>query len=478
MIPILLFACAFLAVEAADDTAAIATAPIEACDAERVFWGDLKFQGDDIETGLRALTAEFDAVGGDLYVLQSTATNLEGARGLRCVGGRLYLGSNSELESLSGLDDLEYVGEGVDVSSNPKLVDLAGLGALHTIGGALNLDDNVAMTSTRGLDNLAAVEKIELTALPALVDIDGFESLESIGTVRFQVLPFLGDLSGLASLRSADTFVLSNIRILPSLSGLVALETVGDFSLDDVPGLVQLGALPALRTIDTLSVSNGGLRTLAGLEGVAEIGYMKLHYLPEFLSVDGLSGLHSVRDLSFHSVPKLHSLTGLATASGLEHVYVRYADSLTSLDGLPAVNPEVEFTLYMVDCRAFSDLSALAGVRRFDSLHLQKIGQLTSLAGLESAESAAKVSFTANPLLVSLGGLDALAAVGIDPAHAGYVLIEDNPLISSLIGWNTLREVAGSLSVSGNASLPQADVETWAANIDVGGSITLDGNAP
>lgn len=99
------------------------------------------------------------------------------------------------------------------------------------------------------------------------------------------------------------------------------------------------------------------------------------------------------------------------------------------------------------------------------------------MAGLEFAETASGVTLEANAHLASLSGLDALASVGTEDGQLGSVVIEYNPLLASLVGWNALRQVGGDLMVSDNASLPQADAETWAAQIEVEGSVTLSGNA-
>lgn len=116
-------------------------------------------------------------------------------------------------------------------------------------------------------------------------------------------------------------------------------------------------------------------------------------------------------------------------------------------------------------------------MRRFDSLYLHDLAGLTSLHGLESAETAGDVTITTNPLLASLDGMGPLTSVGMEEPNAdSNVEIEDNPLLTSVAGWSALREIGGSLSVTGNTSLAAVEAEAWAAGISVGANTTVKEN--
>jgi hypothetical protein len=110
---------------------------------------------------------------------------------------------------------------------------------------------------------------------------------------------------------------------------------------------------------------------------------------------------------------------------------------------------------------------AVLSFTKAENLAARALAQLTSLAGLRVADVAGTLTVEANPVLVSLDGLQALARVG------GSVYVRENPkLIDTMPLTRTLAAVGGDVEVVGNPLLCNPGVGT--DTVDIAGTVTVD----
>lgn len=122
----------------------------------------------------------YTEITGFLFISGNDITDLTPLNSLTAVG-RLGIGSNPALTSLSGLDNLTFVGDELDISSNPVLTSLSGLDNLTNVG-LLWITNNPALTSLSGLNNLTIVGySFVISKNDALASLAGLDNLTGVG---------------------------------------------------------------------------------------------------------------------------------------------------------------------------------------------------------------------------------------------------------------------------------------------------------
>ena len=127
-------------------------------------------------------------------------------------------------------------------------------------------------------------------------------------------------------------------------------------------------------------------------------------------------------------------------------------------------SPDVYFSAYSVEqLAAFSDCTVLVGRFQEDSVRdLEDFAALRNVTRIEGVLNVFR-----SPGFVTLHGLDNLEVV------QGDVFIHLNENLVSIAALGKLRSVTGNLMIANNDRLPQAEVESVAAPITVGGTKTL-----
>ena len=149
-----------------------------------VLEGDLTLGGPDI-TSLAPLAGLSQV--GNLIISNTSLTDLSGLEGLTVITGPLQLYQNNSLVSLNGLQNLGAV-ESIDIRECENLADITQLGNITSTPGDGASDGNVvirdcyALTSLEGLHNISSVNSycwIEHNS--ALTDLQGLRSLKYCG---------------------------------------------------------------------------------------------------------------------------------------------------------------------------------------------------------------------------------------------------------------------------------------------------------
>ena len=98
----------------------------------------------------------YTAITGNLSIVDTSLTSLEGLECLNHVGGNLYIDNNDSLTNLEGLNNLTSVG-GLYIRYNDSLTSLEGLNNLTSVGGSLYIVFNDSLTSLEGLSRLCFI---------------------------------------------------------------------------------------------------------------------------------------------------------------------------------------------------------------------------------------------------------------------------------------------------------------------------------
>lgn len=257
------------------------------------------------------LTITFDA---DLQALSS----------LRSLFGTLTIDPASEpLSSLAGLENLQLV-SGNLILSNLGVSSLASLTGLQTVGAeqglGLTLMGAPRLRDLSGLENLRALDSLNVIGLPRLSSLSGLGSLgRKMQVVMLQSLPALGGEIPIL----ADTLTLDNTGIV-SFSALqgasltlsnnlqltdVAVYNVDQLVLDHNPKLVSFtlpaSAATAMSRLEV--IGNASLQSIVDAGQLTTMGFLTVNENPVLQAVS-LPWLQSLNVFQVIRNPSLASI--------------------------------------------------------------------------------------------------------------------------------------------------------------------------
>lgn len=223
--------------------------------------GDVLILGSDITNlnGLSVLTE----VQGDLDIGSGNygnpyLTDITGLGNLTTIGGRLYVSNNSALSSISDFN-ITSIGTSLVIMKNNSLTDLQGLENVTHIDSSLLISENNQLTSLEGLNNLTSTgDGVRLYSNEILNNLTALNKLTSIG----------GKLS---------------ISWNDSLTNLNGLDNINENSISDM----EIYDNHSLTTCDVQSIcdylsnpngsidihdNNNGCRTQSEIEDACAVG--------------------------------------------------------------------------------------------------------------------------------------------------------------------------------------------------------------
>ncbi|GDX83848.1 hypothetical protein LBMAG42_56590 [Deltaproteobacteria bacterium] len=317
------------------------------------------------------------------------------------------------------------------------------------------------------------------------------------------------DVLGSISFNGLDEDLkLEHLSCVQSVAGSLSLHEATELDLADLSGLLAVGSLV---------IDDGDLTTLAGLETVAPA--------VTDLSIDGdslsdLSALQCANTLGTliiggTGVTDLSGFSGLRVLSGRLRVEHGVALEDATLPTLESVVGDVELRFSAGLTRAsFPALVTAGGVELYEndvllSVEAPLVGPMptegsvfdanfgwnpmleTVVLGEGDASMPLNLTLTDSPalhILTGLGGFRELATLDISGTTAlrempplavtkasGDVLIVASG-VTSLGFLSDLRTVGGSLTITDNLNLTQGECEAFAAQVTVGGTVTVSGN--
>jgi hypothetical protein len=401
---------------------------------------------------------------GNVTIMGSSITNLDGLSIVSSIGGNLRIMSNANLTSLAGLESLNSIGGYLTISNN---ISLSTCNAdwlceyLAAPTGGVNISNNAP--GCNGIIDVAYA----CGGLPCLPpyftyifnsqsDIDNFQA----------AFPNCSELQGNVIISGSDITDLSGLYMVTSIGSYLRIES--NSALVSLTGLENLTSIGSYLRIK----SNNALTSLTGLENLTSIGdYLSIYNNGALISLTGLESLTSIGsylqigDYYAYGNPALTSLTGLESLNSIgSYLLIGSNTALTSLTGLENLTSIGDY-LSIWSNNALTSLTGLENLTSIgEFLSIYNNGALISLTGLESLTSiGGYLSIRSNNALTSLTGLENLTSIGGSLVIGGY--IDGNPQLTSLTGLENLTSIGGSLEiVSNNALTSLTGLDNIAAN--------------
>lgn len=191
----------------------------------------------------------------------------------------------------------------VDCATSLSVPNLQHLAVLEEVTGTLTIEACGSISDLRGLDNLAAVSRLEVRNSPSLVDLTGLGALTTAEHLIVSGNDSLMSLEGLGSITALDSLAVGSNGSLTSLNGLDDLTTVTGRVLVTFNGiLADLGGLDSLASVGSLVVEENyslvdlvALDSLTAVNGSAATVNISVSGNPVLRTIDGLHSLSSVR---------------------------------------------------------------------------------------------------------------------------------------------------------------------------------------
>lgn len=357
-------------------------------------------------------------IGGELSLSHSEQlVEISGFMQLTSVSS-MYLGTNSDLSTISGFNLLPSITEKIEITGNDNLETISGFSAMESVGTDFVLNYNTALHDATGFINLKEIDgdflldhidayysknennssfinfqsfsslerigkEFRLGPNSSLVNFEGLENLSSIGesfTVKtglkqadpLSTISALTTLSGLSGLQSigGSLDVQYNSALLQT-SGLSSLISIGDdFKVNDNDSLTNFNSLPALTTIgrDLIISSNSSLTNLTGFESLTNIERnLEIKSNTILQNLSGVNNLNTVSSLNLYNNPELSDITALSNlsqvTSTLGGITISSNNSLVTLEGLEDVTNLHSLTIFYN-----SSLQSLEGLNSLQSL--------------------------------------------------------------------------------------------------------------
>jgi|GEM_PF-4494594 len=448
-------------------------------------------------------------VGGSLGLGHSGVSELDLAS-LETVGGSARLGGE-DLDAVA-LDALQRVDGPLDITcTGCAAVDL---GQLTTVVGDLSLDMGIhlealdlgVLSTVEGGFSLTEAHRLRTLALPALEVVQGDATLDDLEYLEAIDLGALADPGGTVSIVN-----------LPALSTL----DLSSLSLEAIPGHVIVRDNPLLETLTlgSLGAASGGLTVEStplvselDLSGLTSVGQLTLS--GDFTTLD-LSALESTTGTVSLSLDALASLdlstlrvvggdfdlsgeVGAVDLSALELVGGSGALQLPSVTTLSLPLLEEVFTDLTVELNGatsadFSSLRSVGGSAQFvrgsdlGALSLPALDSVGSLTfeSLAVASTVSVGSFTGpsvNLEIIDCDGIATLDGFADLTEVGGSLTIDGNALLADVSGLAGITSIGVDLVIRDNPLLPTAEAEALAEDDigegNIGGGVVITGNGP
>lgn len=293
-------------------------------------------------------------IGGNVDIIGSSISNLNGLSVLILIDGRLIINSTL-LKNLNGLNNLNIIGFYCRISYNDSLTSLTGLDNVNSIGGSIRIINNGSLTSLTGLENLTTIQSyIEIENNTSLTSLTGLNNVTYMGHIGIINNPLLTSLTGLDNVTTIQGYMeIENNTSLTSLTGLNNVSSIfGDIDI------INNSSLTSLSGLDNLTFNwgyfniedNDALTSFAGLDNLTSIDdYLNIGHNTALTSLTGLENLSSIGEgLHIYYNDALSSITGLNNLTTIDgHLWIENNVSLTSLLGLDNIDESTITNLYI-----------------------------------------------------------------------------------------------------------------------------------
>ncbi len=437
---------------------------------------------------------------GDCEILE----NLSGLENLDSISSNMRIGtdiptasgSNAKLENLSGLDNLKYIGGKLYILFNKSLFDLTGLENLLEVGSSITVYGNSNLRSLKGLDNLTSAGGIILGSMiywsnPKMEKLGGLTKLESItGSFILDNDYALHNLAELESLTTIGKHLALSSYCLDSLKGLGNLHTIGGclYISTGLSGVTELNKLTSIGGGNLgggLYIGTSTLKSLSGLENLQTVGGNVILKTRNLSSLAGLVNLENIEGGVYieqcDSLFTLHGLENLTSIGGA--LEISSNDNLRNLAGLDNIDP---YTISNLKISGNSSLSTcdIESVCNYLADPTGSIYITSNAPGcydrwevVEACENSFQSCLPAGIIFTNQSQIDSfqinhpyctkiegfvqiegndisnLDGLFVLTSINGYLLINNNHILTDLSGLDNLTNVTGDLTIRDNHSL-------------------------
>tara|TARA_R110002072_G_scaffold14272_2_gene59426 strand:+ start:137094 stop:140477 length:3384 start_codon:yes stop_codon:yes gene_type:complete len=392
---------------------------------------------------------------GQTYDLQiSSNTNLSSLQALSNLVNNgdldIMVNNNQLLPNFLGLENLSGIVDEFNISQNPGLQNFAGLDGLTYIK-SFGVHDNLNLISFQGLTNLGLVREIAITNNSSLqiLDFPKQLSLTFDGIINIDGNILLSSIDAFVPFANNSGISISiNITNNPILSQC-SVNFICDAFINSTSVTISNNAVGCNSQAEVQA--NCGICPGAGgvtLSSQAEVDAFPLNY-PGCTQTK-----YSVR-ISGNDIVDLSPLSQLETVAG---IYVNDNLLLENLDGLenilswnPGPNSGGNY-FYIQDNASLTNIDALSNAVNVDPLDfiIQNNPMLSSLSGFQNLEGIVSLLLIENNnSLVNLDGLEGIT-------YIDEILIRDNANLNSVSGLSSLNRT-GNIQIINNDNLPALD---------------------
>jgi hypothetical protein len=170
----------------------------------------------------------------------------------RCLGGLVQTANDAK--HYAGCAEVE----GDLRIDDAALSDLSDFSSLQSVLGALVVTHNSELSDLTGLENLRAVDRLEIGNNPGLSNLNALQALRSAPIVEIRNNPELETLRGLGGLERVDALELVNDGLIDT-SGLDPLREVGELTVADNARLISLHGLNGVTRARSVQIRNNRL---------------------------------------------------------------------------------------------------------------------------------------------------------------------------------------------------------------------------
>jgi surface protein len=356
------------------------------------------------------------------------------------IGGNLELISNTVNSSFTGFDNLEQIGGNLWIWFNTGPITLSGFGNLEQVGGDVHISNNYNLQNLTGLQNLTAINGDALIAQhPVLQSLNGLNSTLSIsGDLGIYWNDSLSNCAALAICSYLDA-PLGTVNIGSNLPDCNSEEQVAAHCdaappactglISPYPGETAVPASTSLSWEDATNLPNAGYYLSIGTTPNGT-DILNNFNVGDVLTYDPPASLPYNTTVYVKISP--YNINGTNTTCPSES-FTTDNECPASL-GLYSQNDVNNFPINYPDCTQATNVY----ISGSDITDLSPLNQLTSISG--------ELYITYNDILPVLNGFANLST-------AGYIIIYENPLMTSITGFNNLDSTTGDVGVFLNQSL-------------------------
>ena len=391
----------------------------------------------------------------------------------------LIVENNSQLASLGDFALLKEIESDLIIRNNDSLMSISILNEVDTLSGMLIIEGNPNIPEAEIVDFrnrfvepdcrrdyvIAAVEDAEPLANCTAVSGDINLSINTGLLNLSQLVQIDGDLLLDSDAHTGD---LSSFRNLKVISGSLSLTETGLTSLAGLENLVVLGGLGL--------ESNPVLTSLEALRGITELeNELFFGGNPRLESLEGLNSIRRIGgELNIYSNESLRSFSGLDSLEELGSAFVALNAELNSLDGLNRLaRVEGDFILVSNDqLETLTELESLTEIHgeiivngtlllqshidNFLQHHSRCRGDydITSAADLDSITNC---TFIAGSLTIADSNLLNLEKLSQLNSIYGDLVITNNHQLTDLGGLENLELIQDDLLIENNSQLVGID---------------------